>query len=343
MPPKRSFYSNFGGINDNENNLLQNLFKKPPKEKRKEMNRFENQEPDAIHQADLLFLPNDKGYKYMLVVTDKATRKTDIEPLKEKNASTVLEAIKNIYDRNILSWPKFQLQTDSGSEFKGEFAKFFKDKNIIIRTAKAGRHRQQGIVENMNKIIGKAVFLDQTAQELLTNEQSTKWVNLLPKLREKLNEYFEKPVKEINLKKDPFGGVNPVDILSEGTKVRIVLDQPKGLLGENLSGKFREGDIRWDKTERKIEQVLFHPSQPPMYLVTGYPHTPYARKQLQLIQPNEKLPNRSVLEVKKEVKPKKAPKKKEEPKKKATTTTRSGRKTNKVDYVSLAGKKKKKK
>ena len=33
---------------------------------------------DVVHQADLLFLPNDDGYRYLLVVVDVATRLTEL-------------------------------------------------------------------------------------------------------------------------------------------------------------------------------------------------------------------------------------------------------------------------
>jgi len=56
-------------------------------------------EPDATAQADLLFLPHDKGYKYALVVVDLGSRLVDAEPLKTKDAATVRDACKAVFAR----------------------------------------------------------------------------------------------------------------------------------------------------------------------------------------------------------------------------------------------------
>ena len=45
-------------------------------------------------QADLLFLPDDQGLKYALVVVDCASRLADAEPLKSKNPDTIVNGLK---------------------------------------------------------------------------------------------------------------------------------------------------------------------------------------------------------------------------------------------------------
>ena len=55
-----------------------------------------------VHQADLLYLPEDdtmqgKHAKYLLVVTDIGSGKTDVRPLAQRTANVVLKAIKEIY------------------------------------------------------------------------------------------------------------------------------------------------------------------------------------------------------------------------------------------------------
>jgi hypothetical protein len=56
--------------------------------------------------ADILFLPNDNGYKYLLVVVDLATDKFDMEPLKTKKAFEVLLAMKGMFDRPYIERPE---------------------------------------------------------------------------------------------------------------------------------------------------------------------------------------------------------------------------------------------
>ncbi len=51
-------------------------------------------------------LPNDNGYRYALVVCDVGgKRETDAEPLRTKDAESVLKAFKIIYKRKLLKFP----------------------------------------------------------------------------------------------------------------------------------------------------------------------------------------------------------------------------------------------
>ena len=52
--------------------------------------------PGAIHQADLLFLPHDKGFKYTLTVVDLGSKLVEAEPIKNKKAETVKNAFQKI-------------------------------------------------------------------------------------------------------------------------------------------------------------------------------------------------------------------------------------------------------
>ena len=82
-------------------------------------------QPNKVHQADLLFLPHDtvrrKTYKYALVVVDVASRYKDAGPLTNKSAEEVAKAFGRIYSRK-LEWPE-TLVVDPGSEFKGAVSK----------------------------------------------------------------------------------------------------------------------------------------------------------------------------------------------------------------------------
>ena len=91
----------------------------------------EDHKPNQIHQADLLYLPIDDGYMYGLTVVDTGSRLTDCEPIRDKKAITVLNAIKKIYDRGILKIPEVSLEVDAGSEFKTYFLNILKIKILI--------------------------------------------------------------------------------------------------------------------------------------------------------------------------------------------------------------------
>ena len=72
-------YAELGILGDkNENSLLNNLTKIPPKEPREVMPHTSASKIFATEQLDTLYMPNDHGYKYILVVVDIATRKMDL-------------------------------------------------------------------------------------------------------------------------------------------------------------------------------------------------------------------------------------------------------------------------
>jgi hypothetical protein len=279
--------------------LLSNLYLVPKKDKGKNVSHFQPVKPNTFHQMDLLFLPDDNGFRYALVVTDVGNRITDAEPLKTKNPNEVLEAVKKIYSRDILKEPK-RIQVDSGSEFKGPFAKYFEDKHIGIKVAKPQRHRQQGIVERRNGLIASALFKRMSASELLTGEVAKEWVQDLPKVIKSMNKHTiskksDKPKKESLL---PSCEGKACKLLPIGTKVRVALDVPQDVAsGQRLHGEFRATDIRWNSAERIVKDVILAPNQPPLYLLDGPDkygidnEVAYTKNQLQVIPKDEEAPS----------------------------------------------------
>lgn len=70
---------------------------KKPDAKSKLFNSYDVTVPNYRHEIDILYLPHDDGYKYLLVVVDVASRYICAKPLKEKSSSAVTEALKLIY------------------------------------------------------------------------------------------------------------------------------------------------------------------------------------------------------------------------------------------------------
>lgn len=74
---ENSFYKSFiNNIKTNQDRkfvkkqTISNLFKKPIRDRGDEEAHISAFEPNQIQQADVLFLPDDDGYKYLLVVVD---------------------------------------------------------------------------------------------------------------------------------------------------------------------------------------------------------------------------------------------------------------------------------
>ncbi len=305
-----SVLKQFGLLDDvkKDKTVLGALYKPVKKDKGLNATRFEYPAPGQIAQADLLFMPNDRGYKYVLVVVDNGTRLIDAEPIKTKESVAVVEAFKKIFSRGIVAMPK-KIEVDEGSEFKSGTAKYFHKHGVKLRVAATGRHRMQALVEKANQTLGTILHKRMTAQELLTGAVSREWVKDLPKLIAAVNTYIAK--REVKRKKkeakmklpdEPVCEGDSCNLLSIGDRVRVALEFPIDLVtGAKLHGKFRSSDIKWDPKIRIIKDLLLKPNAPPMYLLDGpvgdRKITPiaYTKNQLNSVAANEKLPNPKVI------------------------------------------------
>ena len=207
----KSFLKNI--ITKKNKNLLNNLYKPIKKESKLNSAHFHTPtEPNILQQSDLLYLPDDHGNKFCLVVVDVYDRRIAAQPLKERTANAVLDGFKKLFESGELSLPQ-TMSFDGGSEFKGNVLKFFKDKGINIKISQPHRHKQQAFVETANKWIGSMVHKYQTNNELVTGQRSKDWVHILPTIVEVLNESIadkhkktkEKEKKETKIDNDKIG------------------------------------------------------------------------------------------------------------------------------------------
>jgi hypothetical protein len=238
-------------------------------------------------------MPEDKEYKYILVVVDPYDNSVDAEPVKDilsKN-NDILKAFTKIYSRKYLEFPKI-LTLDKGAEFTQEpIKKYFKDNEVYIKYALTGRSRQLATVERMNQRIGTILLKRMANQELITGEKSTEWVDDLKTLIEYYNEKKKKPLKT-EISPDPIADDYTGNLLKIGTKVRLLLDFPiDNVKGKRLIGKFRSGDIRWTTKIYKITEVLLKPGFPPMYLTDSNDNVARTKNQLQKVSKNEDEPD----------------------------------------------------
>jgi hypothetical protein len=236
---------------------------KPP-DKGLDKPKYSYIEPNKIHQADILYLPNDKGFKYLLVVVDVGSRLIDAQPLRYKTSNAVINAFEKIYSRDILKLP-IRMEVDSGTEFKKDVKQFFEDNNIAVRIAKPGRHRQQAIVESKNKAIAYELYLLLYEKEFKTGKNNRQWLNKLPVVIQKLNTQA-KPVKDVY--KSPTCSKN-CDLLEIGSPVLVKSDEPKDIENKRLPGKFRRADLKYELKIRFIKEFIISPNAPPMYLLDG--------------------------------------------------------------------------
>lgn len=268
--------------------LVKELMIKPKKESK--INTPHTYVPQAgqVVQADLVFLPHDevngKTYKYALVVVDLGNGATDAEPLINKGPKHVLDAFETIFNRNYVDEPESRIEMDPGTEFKGVVKKHFIDKGLVVKVGKTGRHRQQATVESRNGVIGRKIFGIQYEKEFEEGEENREWVKELPTI---IKDYNSKIKDKKKYDKDiplPRAEGDAQNLLDYGTKVRVILDEPKSTFGNKLHGKFRNTDLRWENKERTIQDVFLRPAQPPTYRVSEIPGVAYTKGQLQVVK-----------------------------------------------------------
>ncbi len=169
------------------NTELNNLYKKPKPENKSEMPITQVFEKDVYYQADVLYMPEDDGYKYILVCVDLYDGTIDCEALKQLGVDNIIKAFKEIFKRNYLNYPEF-ITFDRGTEFKGDkIIQYFKDNGTNVKYALTGRSRQLANVERANQKIGTILFKRMTNQELITGEPDKNWVSDLKPLVKVLN------------------------------------------------------------------------------------------------------------------------------------------------------------
>lgn len=134
-------------------------------------------------QLDLLdesaFATRNQGYRWILILQDIWSRKAAGVKCKTKSPNDVIVALKEA----IASLGKpIQIVSDSGNEFKGAVADYFKEQNIAHRTVEVGTHTSLGIIDSFAK------FVKNSLHKKFTHAQNTNWTEYLPTLIKNFNE-----------------------------------------------------------------------------------------------------------------------------------------------------------
>ena len=291
-------------------NIDNKLTKKRIRSQR-EYNSFEDnyrREANCNFMLDLLFLPTAKyGMKFLLVCLDIATRKFDIEPIKDKTSTIVLKAFKKMIKRQYISLPKYSVITDGGSEFKGLFQDYMFNESIFHKTTVRGRHKQLSLIDNLIGQLSK-IFNDyMNMKEVETGKVYKNWTEIIPIVREEFNKIREVKLPSKNEFDDRF--VNDIREVKKviynkktgdkietiekefirpkykvGQLVYVLLDHPKNALGKNQSsGQFRMGDVRITSERHEITEIVYmNGNKGPVhrYIVEGFRHVSFSESEL---------------------------------------------------------------
>lgn len=239
--------------------------------------------------SDLLILPKTKaGFRYLLVIIDYGSNEFDIEELKNKDPKTVLKAMETIFKRKHLNKPKYSLRTDGGTEFKGSFAAYLKKNNIFHSVSLPSRHSQMANVESLNRQLGRLYNGYMNNKEFETGKQYNEWTDVTKIIREDLNKLRKtKTITEKQAATWKDGDIKAKEIktlpkFKIGDIVLRQLDKPRSALNKPQNTEnFREGDLRWDPTPRKIIKVFMYKGDVRYrYMLTNIPNVSFAEHQL---------------------------------------------------------------
>eukprot|EP00729_Bicosta_minor_P032501 gene32501-biopygen9396 len=271
---------------------------------------------NIIQQADVLKLPEDQKFSYLLVVVDTGTKLMDAVPIRgDLNSTKVKDALKYIWGRpkltkqedfsskkpptgkidtktniykhglkRILEEP-VMLQTDGGPEFKKAVDTYLESRNIVHRTGMPYRSRQQAYAEARNGAIAAMLLGRQKQDEVKAKVVSRAWLKWVWKAIAANNKANgQKPIDATQIPEDPSCSGQSCDLIPVGTVVRRMEDAPRDILtGKKEVGKFRKGDLRWEVATRKVAMQIIKPGNPPLYRLTSLPTDKKKRLNMKMV------------------------------------------------------------
>ena len=238
---------------------------------------------DYNFMADLIVMPKTKNkYMYLFVCVDLGNGEFDIEPMKNKEPSTVLKALKNMCKRKYINMPEYTLATDDGSEFKGIFHKYLYDHNIYHKVSLPNRHTQTAVVETLNKQLVRIFNGYMNKKEEETQKPYNEWTDILEIVRKELNKFRLRPTYNPITYKYPIFNATETPKYDVGDIVYRQSDTPLNALGRNQpTNTFRIGDYRFERIPHKIIKVLYYSGKVPYrFMLEGIPNASFTETQL---------------------------------------------------------------
>jgi len=230
---------------------------------------------DLADMKDPIYSSANKKVTYLLIVIDIFSRFLWIKPLKDKEASTVIKAFKEIFAQSKRK-PR-RIRTDRGSEFTAkETRKFFKEENI--HQMFTSNETQANYAERVIKTIKTKIF------RFMTAKNTFKYLDLLPKFVKSYNNTWHHGIR-----------ARPVDVTKKNEKrLWWQMYWPEEFLSEKESKKSKRGkkykfeignnvrlsvtrrafnreyDQRWTGELFVVKSRFMREQNIPMYRVTDY-------------------------------------------------------------------------
>ncbi len=227
----------------------------------------------ALDLADMSHWKEENdGATFILTCVDVFTRWAAARALRSKNATSVLNALKDIV-RESKRQPK-KLWTDEGREFLNSEMKQWRDEHGIIIYHTYGPHKAS-IVEAFNKTLKTMMW------KKLTAMNSHRWLSILQGLIAEYNARPHRTIKmspdEASMKPEAVGKVWKDKLeLEQKKKPKVALKVGDVVRVSRVKGTWEKGyDQNWTRAEYTISRIDAT-SNPVMYYLTAYSGEPVA-------------------------------------------------------------------
>ena len=153
--------------------------------------------PNELMQIDLADFSDisgsNNGVKYLLSCIDVFSRKGYMIPLHNKNTSTIIAAMKELFKHVI---PE-NIMSDRGSEFiSREFKTLMKNNNVNTIYSNVKDYNREGVVNRFIETIRARI------NKYLTAYNTSKYIDVLPKIVKNYNDSYQSGIEGIPNKPD---------------------------------------------------------------------------------------------------------------------------------------------
>ena len=222
---------------------------------------------DHVWASDLVEMPAERGYKFILTIVDVFSKFAWAIPLKTKTGIEMTETFEKILKESGRI-PK-KIWSDKGKEYYNKiFLKFLKDRGIELYSVES--EIKCSVAERFNRTLKEMMYRKFTELESNSDSgRSPKWVKLLPELVHEYNHRVHSTIKmtpiEGSKKK------NEEQIRTHFTGDSKPVKKPRYKVGDfvriyKYKNLFEKGYIgRWTKEVFQISKILN--TNPVTYLI----------------------------------------------------------------------------
>ena len=130
-----------------------------------------------LYQIDLVdmraYASENDGFSWIITVIDTFSKKSWVFPLKQKTASQVTHAMKNLIENNKID----KIEMDKGGEFyNAKFLKLLRDNKVKWYSSYGSLKTKNAIVERFNRTLKTRMF------RAFTKQGSHRWIDIIQNL-----------------------------------------------------------------------------------------------------------------------------------------------------------------